>query len=165
MTVCTCLPACSALAFGFDALCLLPGCCDPFNEKVMEVAHLISDLSSQDWLISCCWQRNSFCGHLLVCLTHPCCATHHMQAVRASQGAVFRLPLACCSLEELQAAAQKHKLVLVAAEPDAEAGKAAAAQQVSGAPQGVVLVLGSEGSGLSPAVLQVREAHNREARS
>jgi hypothetical protein len=82
----------------------------------------------------------------------------HLQAVRASQGAVFRLPLATCSLDQLQAAAQHHRLVMVAAEPEPEAG--GAGQQPPGGqpqpqPQGVVLVLGSEGAGLSPAVLKV----------
>lgn len=28
----------TAVAFGFDALCLLPHCCDPFNEKVVRAA-------------------------------------------------------------------------------------------------------------------------------
>ncbi|PNG99278.1 putative tRNA/rRNA methyltransferase YsgA, partial [Tetrabaena socialis] len=49
----------SALAFGWHGLCLLPGCCDPFNDK----------------------------------------------AVRASRGAVLRLPIAYGSLDELAAAA------------------------------------------------------------
>ncbi|KXZ52683.1 hypothetical protein GPECTOR_9g729 [Gonium pectorale] len=66
----------SALAFGWDGLFLLPGCCDPLNDK----------------------------------------------AVRASRGAVLRLPLAAGGLEELAAEAEAAGLTLLSADME-EAGE------------------------------------------
>lgn len=125
----------SALALGWHAVVLLPGCCDPYNDK----------------------------------------------AIKASRGAVFKLPLAQCSLEQWQQLVEAHGLVPLAAEPDrgssssGSSGQAAIAadQRQRGqehgleAPPGsladvqrqladlpVCLCLGAEGQGLSPAVLQ-----------
>lgn len=122
----------SALALGWQAVVLLPGCCDPFNDK----------------------------------------------AIRASRGAVFKLPLAQCSLEHWERLVEAHGLVPLAAEPDrggggsARDGRAAAAaaagrqqqqEEAAGDSGGVqqrlaelrvCLCLGAEGQGLSPEVLQ-----------
>ncbi len=124
----------SALALGWHAVVLLPGCCDPYNDK----------------------------------------------AIKASRGAVFKLPLAQCSLEQWQQLVEAHGLVPLAAEPDrgssssgsSNGGQPAAAadqrqQQGLEAPPGsladvqrqlaalpVCLCLGAEGQGLSPGVLQ-----------
>ncbi|KAJ9515553.1 hypothetical protein QJQ45_021632 [Haematococcus lacustris] len=100
----------SALGFGFQALYLLPSCCDPWNDK----------------------------------------------AIRASQGAVLRIPIfRQGSLSHLLQTAQQHSLALVAA---------ALPQDCHNAPRpfpgphlkarGVALVLGSEGQGLSKEVMQ-----------
>ncbi|KAG2431050.1 hypothetical protein HYH02_013481 [Chlamydomonas schloesseri] len=149
----------SALAFGWHGLFLLPGCCDPLNDK----------------------------------------------AVRASRGAVLRLPVASGRLAELQEAAAELGLLLLCADMeeeeeeeeegekggeeegrgagararagagvgpsgllesggllpilDANAAAAAAVNSSSSSSSGtrqgcsgVALVLGSEGQGLSPAV-------------
>ncbi|KAJ9515428.1 hypothetical protein QJQ45_016418, partial [Haematococcus lacustris] len=101
----------SALGFGFQALYLLPSCCDPWNDK----------------------------------------------AIRASQGAVLRIPIfRQGSLSHLLQTAQQHNLALVAA---------ALPQDLPSAPtpfpgphlkaRGVALVLGSEGQGLSKEVMQL----------
>ncbi|PRW61461.1 rRNA methyltransferase mitochondrial [Chlorella sorokiniana] len=125
----------SALALGWQAVVLLPGCCDPFNDK----------------------------------------------AIKASRGAVFKLPLAQCSLEQWQQLVEAHGLLSLAAEPDRGSSSsssdgndwqaaAASQQQQAHAQEGlpgslegvqqrladlpVCLCLGAEGQGLSPAVLQ-----------
>ena len=119
---------------------LLPGCCDPFNDK----------------------------------------------AIKASRGAVFKLPLAQCSLEQWQQLVEAHSLLPLAAEPDRGSGGSASStgwqpaggeqqqqqqQQQQQPEQGtpadslavmqrrleklpVCLCLGAEGQGLSPAMLQ-----------
>ena len=121
----------SALALGWQAVVLLPGCCDPFNDK----------------------------------------------AIKASRGAVFKLPLAQCSLEQWQQLVEAHSLLPLAAEPDRGSGGSAEGQAASAdqqqqqqqqqvVPPGsledvqqrladlpVCLCLGAEGQGLSPAVL------------
>lgn len=108
----------TALALGWQAAVLLPGCCDPFNDK----------------------------------------------AIRASRGAVFKLPVAHMSLEQWQQLVQAHGLVALAAEPDrsgstsSSSGRGKASQQQQGAAgqQGgdlaelpVALCLGAEGQGVS----------------
>ena len=122
----------SALALGWQAVVLLPGCCDPFNDK----------------------------------------------AIKASRGAVFKLPLVQCSLEQWQQLVEAHSLLPLAAEPDrgsgGNGGRAAAAdlqqqqrREQPDLPAGsladmqrrladlpVCLCLGAEGQGLSPGVLQ-----------
>ena len=116
---------------------LLPGCCDPFNDK----------------------------------------------AIKASRGAVFKLPLVQCSLEQWQQLVEAHSLLPLAAEPDRGSGGSASStgwqaatgdqqqQQQQQPEQGtpadslavmqrrlenlpVCLCLGAEGQGLSPAMLQ-----------
>ena len=115
-----------AAAFGWDAVWLLPGCCDPFNDK----------------------------------------------ALRASRGAALRVPLAAGELQELLAVVKQHNLLLLAAEPESEDCCCQPQQQEhgisvwcssAGVPyycsihsndNRVCLVLGTEGAGLSNAVLQ-----------
>ncbi|EFN55529.1 hypothetical protein CHLNCDRAFT_133965 [Chlorella variabilis] len=128
----------TALALGWQAAVLLPGCCDPYNDK----------------------------------------------ALRASRGAVFKLPLAQYSLGQWQQLVEEQRLVPLAADPSRAAaaaaadargtagrdgsGSAAARQQQHGqaaAPEGdvgalqqrlaqlpVCLCLGAEGQGLSAGV-------------
>eukprot|EP00873_Tetraselmis_striata_P023306 jgi/Tetstr1/443570/TSEL_031571.t1 len=106
----------TALAFGWDTLFLLPGCCDPFNEKV----------------------------------------------VRASRGATFRMRRASGTWQELKQVVAAHDLRCLAAEPDPDAKFgtrslppiAASNGEDSALVQGVCLVLGNEGQGLSQTAIQ-----------
>ena len=70
------------------------------------------------------------------------------KALRASRGAAFRVPSRAAGLEELVAAAKNAGVPLVVA--DARAGGGAAAA-LAGGRGGVCLVLGAEGTGVSPA--------------
>ncbi|MEW5312214.1 MAG: hypothetical protein WDW38_003861 [Sanguina aurantia] len=125
----------SALAFGWDGVWLLPGCCDPFNDK----------------------------------------------AVRASRGAVLRLPMDMGSVQELAELSTAAGLDILAADmgdEEEEEGLGVGGSGGSGSSgdngtgsagsrgsegggggrkgRGVALVLGSEGQGLSP---EVRNLH------
>ena len=80
------------------------------------------------------------------------------KAVRASRGAVLRLPIGRGDLADLRAAAGAHGLSLLAAEPEppqptsSEMGGSPSEERGS---RGVCLVMGSEGQGLSKEVLAV----------
>ncbi|MEW5296863.1 MAG: hypothetical protein WDW36_000112 [Sanguina aurantia] len=125
----------SALAFGWDGVWLLPGCCDPFNDK----------------------------------------------AVRASRGAVLRLPMDMGSVQELAELSTAAGLDILAADmgdEEEEEGLGVGGSGGSGSSgdngtgsagsrgsegggggrkgRGVALVLGSEGQGLSPEVRGLR---------
>lgn len=114
----------TALALGWDGVFLFPGCADHFNEKAM----------------------------------------------RASRGACFKLPVASGSLEDWRRVADHHGLACIAADLDRSSNSArdsgySQEERNSGNNGGnnalaelanarISLVLGSEGQGLSPAVLR-----------
>jgi TrmH family RNA methyltransferase len=75
------------------------------------------------------------------------------QALRAARGGVFRLPLARLSWEELETLTTSRGLVRYCAEPTAPDAVGADAA-VSAEREGVCLVLGSEGQGLSETALR-----------
>jgi|MDSW01.1.fsa_nt_gb TrmH family RNA methyltransferase len=108
----------TALALGWDAAALLPGTCDPFNDK----------------------------------------------ALRAARGAVFRLPMARVTWDELEAATDERGIARFCAEPTApDAADATDARIFRGGGEGgggeeggggVCLALGAEGRGLSRDALE-----------
>lgn len=121
----------TALALGWEAVVLVNGCCDPFNDK----------------------------------------------ALKASRGAVFRLPLAQYTQEQWEELVERQGLLALAAEPDRAAGSRSGGRatrqqqpqqqqqllQAAGSLQEVqqrmsqlrlCLCLGAEGQGVSPDVMQ-----------
>ena len=91
----------TALALGWDAVFFLPGCCDPFNGKVL----------------------------------------------RASKGALFKLPYQKGSWEDLEWLAQESQIPLLAADLEGKEPEK----------QNCILILGNEGQGLSLKARQLQK--------
>ncbi len=93
-------------------------------------------------------------GVQVLLVSETCCSPFLRRAVRASMGAVFRLPcLELVSLTEALRALRRHGIKIVAAHPH---GDRRSLVQVDFR-QDCCVVLGSEGGGLSPAVLEASE--------
>ncbi|CAD7696496.1 unnamed protein product [Ostreobium quekettii] len=113
----------TAVAFGWDSVFLLPGCCDPFNDK----------------------------------------------ALRSGRGAAFQVPLVAGTWDELGAFAKDNQLRCLAAvartQDDGNGGDSNCGAALNGwwgakYKEGICLVLGSEGQGLSAESRQYCEAVN-----
>ena len=99
----------TAVACGWDAAYLLPGCCDPLNDK---------------------------------CL-------------KSSRGASFKLLVQSLNIDEWRRSVQEHDLICLGAVPRTPGTPIHSENRSSKKGNGIYLVLGSEGSGLSPRVAEL----------
>lgn len=79
---------------------------------------LVLDRTEKPGNLGACLRTAAACGLDAVVLTDPICELFNPNAIRASRGAIFRLPLAVTSPAELIKACQKAELVVHAARVD-----------------------------------------------
>ncbi|GJP35598.1 hypothetical protein CLOM_g20096 [Closterium sp. NIES-68] len=135
----------TALAFDWRGVFLLPGCCDPFNDKALRASRGVLfrlPVAVGDW------------SHLLSLASH-----HNLSLLAAHPAAAAPLPppaapAAAAAVDPTDPAAT------LAAAPDATTSPGASAPpstptSPSPPPRGLCLVLGSEGQGLSATALRL----------
>lgn len=105
---------------------------------------LVLDRTEKPGNLGACLRSAAACGVTAVVLTDPICDPFNANAIRASRGTMFRVPVAICGRDELIALARTQSLPVYAARVDAK-------HTLWNLPldRGAILVFGNEAEGLS----------------
>lgn len=104
---------------------------------------LVLDRTEKPGNLGACMRTASACGVDAVVLTNPICEAMNPNAIRASRGHLFRVPLAICTPKELHEKTSELGLGLLAARVDGEHDLWS-----EDFTQGCVIVFGNEAKGL-----------------
>lgn len=105
---------------------------------------LVLDRTEKPGNLGACLRSAAACGVTAVILTDPICDPFNANAIRASRGTMFRVPLAICGRDELIQRAQELSLPVYAARVDAKDTLWDLSLD-----RGALLVFGNEAEGLS----------------
>ncbi len=105
---------------------------------------LVLDRTEKPGNLGACLRSAAACGVTAVILTDPICDPFNANAIRASRGTMFRVPLAICGRDELIQRAQELSLPVYAARVDAKDTLWDLSLD-----RGALLIFGNEAEGLS----------------
>lgn len=106
---------------------------------------LALDQTEKPGNLGACLRTAAACGVDAVLLVNPICELFNPNTIRASRGAVFSLPIAAITAQELEVLRSQHGLKLVGARVDAKRSLWECDLR-----QGSILLFGNEAHGLGP---------------